>query len=148
MRPSCFLVKMKAMELDEAREFIRKNHHAVFSAFRPDGTPQMSPVLVAVDSAGHVLVSSRETAYKVKQVRRDPRVSLCVLTNKFFGDWIQVEGEATVVSLPEAMDGLVDYYRRINGEHNDWNDYRAAMGREKRVLVRISLRRAGPDRKG
>lgn len=139
---------MKTMDLDDAREFIRKNHRAIFTALRSDGTPQMSPVLAAVDDEGHVIVSTRETAYKVKQVSRDPRVSLCVLNDGFFGSWIQVDGEAVVVPLPEAMDGLVDYYRRISGEHPDWDDYRAGMEREKRVLLRITLHRAGPDRTG
>jgi len=108
----------------------------------------MSPVTVNVDADGMVVVSSRQTAYKVRNLRRDPRVWICVLPDAFFGRWIQVEGTATVVDLPEAMEGLVDYYRRTSGEHPDWADYRAAMNREQRVLVRIDIKRAGPDRAG
>jgi PPOX class probable F420-dependent enzyme len=139
---------MKTMDLDQAREVLRSQHRAVFCALKSDGTPSMSPVVVALDENGDALVSTRETAYKTKQVRRDPRVSLCVLPDSFFGRWIQVNGTATVVPLPEAMDLLVSYYRTISGEHPDWNEYRAAMERERRVVLRISLVSAGPDKTG
>jgi PPOX class probable F420-dependent enzyme len=85
---------------------------------------------------------------KVRNLRVRPRAWLCVMNDQFFGPWVQVEGPAEVVSLPEAMDGLVDYYRRASGEHPDWEDYRAAMVRERRVLVRVTIERAGPDRSG
>jgi PPOX class probable F420-dependent enzyme len=136
------------MDLDQAREIVRTQHRAVLAAMRADGTPQMSPVLAAVDDEGRVLISTRETAYKVRQLRRDPRVWLCVLPDQFFGRWIQVDGTAEVVSLPDAMDGLVDYYRRISGEHENWKDYRAAMRTDRRVLIRVALHAAGPDRTG
>ncbi len=136
------------MDLDEARDVIRQQSRAVLATLRSDGTPQMSPVLVAVDEAGNVLVSTRETALKVRNLRRDPRSWLCVLPDGFFGRWIQVEGRTEIVSLPDAMEGLVDYYRRVSGEHDDWDDYRAAMERERRVLLRLELLRAGPDRAG
>jgi PPOX class probable F420-dependent enzyme len=108
----------------------------------------MSPILIGVDEAGRAIVSSRETAYKVRNLRRDPRVSVCVFTNQFFGEWIQIYGRAEILSLPEAMEPLVAYYRTVVGEHEDWEDYRAAMVREKRVLIRITLEQAGPDRHG
>ncbi len=95
-----------------------------------------------------MVVSTRETAYKTKNLLRDPRVSLCVFPDGFFGEWVQVDGTATVVRLPEALDGLVDYYRGVAGEHPDWDDYRNAMVREHRVLVRIELERAGPKKSG
>jgi PPOX class probable F420-dependent enzyme len=136
------------MELDDAREFIRDHHHAVMVTRRRDGNPQLSPVTCGVDDEGLVVVSTRETAMKTKNLRRDPSVSLCVVSDGFYGEWVQVDGRATVVSLPEAMDGLVHYYRSISGEHPDWDDYRSAMERERRVLVRIALDRAGPDRSG
>jgi len=136
------------MDLDNAREIIREQHRAVLATIRDDGTPQMSPVLVGVDDDGRVLVSTRETAVKVRNLRRDQRLWLCVLPDGFFGSWIQVEGRAEIVSLPDAMDGLVDYYRRLMGEHKNWDDYRAAMQRERRVLLRVTLDRAGPDRSG
>jgi PPOX class probable F420-dependent enzyme len=136
------------MDLDKAREVIREQHRAVLATIREDGTPQMSPVLVAIDDDGRALVSTRETALKVRNLRRDERLWLCVLPDGFFGRWIQVQGRAEIVPLPDAMDGLVDYYRRISGEHENWDEYRQAMQTERRVLLRVALERAGPDRAG
>jgi PPOX class probable F420-dependent enzyme len=136
------------MDLDDARAVIREQHHAVLATVRRDGTPQLSPVAATVDADGRVVVSSRETAVKTKNVRRDPRAWLCVFPDGFFGRWVQVEGNVDVASLPEAMDGLVEYYRSVAGEHDDWDDYRAAMEREQRVLIRLELTRAGPDVSG
>src|ERR671935_158446 len=102
------------MDLDEAREVVREQHRAVLATIRADGTPAMSPVLLA----------------------------------GFFGRWVQVEGRVEIISLPDAMDGLVDYYRRISGEHDDWDEYRAAMVRDRRVLLRVTVGRAGPNRQG
>jgi PPOX class probable F420-dependent enzyme len=136
------------MDLNEARAVIAEQHHAVLATMRRDGTPQMSPVGATVDGQGRVVVSSRQTAFKVRNLRRDPRAWLCVLSNGFYGRWIQVGGSVRIVELPEAMDALVDYYRRMSGEHPDWGDYRAAMQRERRVLLQIELTSAGPDREG
>jgi len=136
------------MKIDEARVFLKPHHRAVLATYRQDGNVQMSPVLVGVDEAGQVIMSTRETAYKTRNMRRDPRVSICVFTDEFFGDWIQIDGEAEVISLPSALEGLVKYYRTVVGEHPDWEDYRAAMVREQRVLVRINIKRAGPERHG
>ena len=136
------------MELDAARDFIREHHRAVMATRRADGAPQMSIVAANVDADGRVIVSTRETAMKTQHLRRDPRVSLCVLSDGFFGDWIQIDGRAEVVSLPDAMEHLVEYYRSTSGEHPDWDDYRAAMVRDQRVIVRITPERAGPDRAG
>ena len=136
------------MDLETAREFIRNNHRAVITTRRANGDPQMSPVVCGVDTDGRVAVSTRETALKSKNLRRDPRVSLCVMNDGFFGDWLQVDGRAEIVSLPEAMELLVEYYRSLAGEHPDWDEYRAAMERERRVLVRVEPERAGPDLSG
>lgn len=136
------------MDLERAREFMRAHHRAVLSTVRSDGLPQLTPVTVGVDDAGRVLISTRETAIKTKNLARDPRASLCVMQDQYFGEWIQAEGTAEVIHLPEAMDLLVDYYRRVSGEHPDWDDYRQAMVRDQRVIVAITLTRAGPDRSG
>jgi PPOX class probable F420-dependent enzyme len=136
------------VEIQRALEFIAGNHRAVLGTYHRDGRMQLSPVTVAVDQAGRVVISTRETAYKTKNLRRDPRAVLCVLNDGFFGEWIQVEGEADVLALPEAMQPLIDYYRSISGEHPDWDDYRAAMERDRRVLVRLTVTRAGPDLQG
>jgi len=136
------------MDIDEARAVLRTQHRAVLATRRPDGEPAMTPVLANVDDAGRVVISTRETAYKVRNLRRDPRASVCVLPDGFFGNWVQIDGTATIVELPDAMEGLVDYYRRTSGEHPDWDDYRTAMVREQRVLIRIDIERAGPDAAG
>ena len=136
------------MDVSTAREFLREHHRAVLVSFRADGRPQTSPVTVAVDDDGLAVISTRETAMKVHNLRRDPRASLCVLSDEFFGPWVQVDGTVDIVPLPEAMVGLVDYYRRVSGEHPDWDDYRAAMERERRVLLRLTIERAGPSRSG
>lgn len=136
------------MDLDQARDFIRGNHRAVLASRRRDGTAQLSPVLVNLDDEGRAIISSRETAIKVKNLRRDPSAQLCVMNHGFFGAWIAADGTAEVLSLPEAMDPLIDYYKRFPDENPDWDDYRARMQREKRVLIRIEIQRAGPDRQG
>lgn len=136
------------MDLDRARAFIGNHHHAVLATRTRGGGIQQSPVLVGVDGDGQLVISSRETAFKTKNLRRDPWAQLCVFTNGFFGDWVVVEGVADILSLPDAMEPLVDYYRRLAGEHSDWEDYRDTMRREKRVLIRVEPRQAGPDRQG
>jgi PPOX class probable F420-dependent enzyme len=136
------------MEISEALDFVRANHHAVLATMRRDGRPQLTPVAVGVDRDGMVLISTRETAMKTKNLERDPWCSLCVLNDGFYGPFVQIEGRAEVVRLPEAMDGLVEYYRGISGEHPDWDDYRAAMERDRRVLVRVRPDRVGPNRSG
>jgi len=110
-----------------------------------DGRPQTSPVVCAVDDDGRLTVSTRETAAKVRNLLRDPRVTLCVISDAFYGDWVQIDGEAEIVRLPEAMEPLIDYYRSISGEHPDWDEYREAMERDRRVVVRVTITRAGPD---
>jgi PPOX class probable F420-dependent enzyme len=136
------------MDLDRARDFVRANHRGVLATRRPDGGIQQTPVLATVDAEGRVVISTRETAYKTRYLRRDPWAQVCVFTNRFFGEWIVVEGSAEVVSLPEAMEPLIEYYKSFPGENPDWDDYRERMRRERRVLVRITLERAGPDRRG
>ncbi len=135
------------MDRAAALAFITQHHRAVLATTRADGNPQLSLVAAGViDEA--VVVSTRETAMKAKNLRRRPRASLIVFSDNFYGDWVQVEGPVEVVPLPQAMDGLVAYYRQVAGEHPDWDDYRAAMERDRRVLVRITIERAGPNRMG
>jgi PPOX class probable F420-dependent enzyme len=136
------------MDIPSAIEFARTNHRAVLATLRRDGNPQLTPVAVTADPAGALIISSRQTAAKVKNLRRDSRISLCLMNDGFYGEFAQVEGTATIVDLPEAMDGLVDYYRSISGEHPDWDDYRAAMEREQRVLIKVEPTRAGPTYSG
>jgi PPOX class probable F420-dependent enzyme len=139
---------MMSVDIEAALRFVAENHHAVLATRRRDGAPQLSLVAAGVDGEGRVVISTRETAVKARNARRDPRVSLCAFSDGFFGPWAQIDGAAEIVSLPAAMDGLIDYYRRISGEHPDWDDYRDAMQREKRVLLRITPERAGPTISG
>jgi PPOX class probable F420-dependent enzyme len=137
------------MDVAEALEFFRTNHKAIFGVRRKDGGIALTPVGVTVDKDDKLVVSTRETAVKAKNVRREQFAFVCGITDKFWADeFVQAEGEVEVVSLPDAMDGLVDYYRSISGEHPDWDDYRAAMEREQRCLLRMSITRVGPNVSG
>jgi PPOX class probable F420-dependent enzyme len=139
------------MDPTAALAFVADNHRAVLATSRADGNPQLSLVVAAVQGDGEdrrVVISTRETAIKTKNLRRRPRASLIVFSDSFYGDSVQIEGPVEVVSLPEAMEGLVAYYRQISGEHPDWDEYRAAMEHDRRVLLRITVERAGPDRVG
>ena len=130
------------MTPDEAGDFLRAQHRGVLSTFRSDGRPQLSPVGAGLDAEGRVIVSTSETTAKARNLRRDPRVTLCAFTEQFYGRWVQVEGTAEIVERPEAVELLVDYYRRLSGEHPDWDDYRRAMEDDERVLVRFRIERA------
>jgi PPOX class probable F420-dependent enzyme len=136
------------VDAEHVREFVRHNHHAVLATFRRDGRPQLSPVTAVIDAEGRVVISSREPAMKVRNIRRDPRVSLVALNDGFYGEWYQLEGTAEIVEQPEALDLLDDYYRRAAGEHPDWAEYREAMIRDERVVIRFAIDRAGPNVEG
>ena len=136
------------MDLQRAREFLHEHHRGVLATRRSGGGIQQSPVIAAVDGEGRVVISSRETAYKVHNLRRDPWTQLCAFPDLFFGEWIYAEGGAEILSLPEAMEPLIDYYKRFPGENPDWDEYRARMESERRVLIRIELSAAGPDLQG
>lgn len=136
------------MDTKAVIEFLRAHHHAVLATTRASGDAQLSPVVAVADDAGRVLISTRETAMKTRNVRRRPRASLCVLPDGFFGEWMQITGPVEVVSLPDAMELLVDYYRRASGEHADWNEYRAAMVQERRCILRLTPESVGPTISG
>src|SRR3954453_20365676 len=136
------------MDIPEALEFVRRHHHAVLATTRADGTPQLSPVAAAVDADGRVVVSSREAAVKTRNLRRDPRAFVCVFTDRFFGGWVQVNGTTEVLSLPVALEPLVEYSRSVAGQPSDWDECRAGMRSEHRVLLRIPPVAAGPTRRG
>ncbi|MGK5113765.1 MULTISPECIES: PPOX class F420-dependent oxidoreductase [unclassified Geodermatophilus] len=125
-------------------EFLRPRHRAVLVTRRADGGVQLSPVTCGLDAAGRVVVSTYPQRAKVANARRDPAVSLCVLSDDFDGPWVQVDGQAEVLDLPEALEPLVEYFRSISGEHPDWDEYRAAMTRQGKSLLRITVERWGP----
>jgi PPOX class probable F420-dependent enzyme len=137
------------MDLDTARELIRTQHRGVLATLRADGTPSMTPITANVDDEGRVIISTRQTAYKVRNIRRNPAGFLCVFPDTFYGGtWVQVDGEFEIIELPDAMELLVDYYRRTAGEHPDWDDYRAAMVRDQRLLLRMTITRVSPNNLG
>lgn len=125
-------------------EFLRPRHHAVLTTRRSSGDVQVSPVTCGVDSQGRVVVSTYPERAKAANARRDPRVSLCVLSDDFGGAWVQVDGTAEVIDLPDSVEPLVDYYRSIAGEHPDWAEYREAMVRQGKSLIRVTIERWGP----
>jgi PPOX class probable F420-dependent enzyme len=131
-------------DLPELLEFLRPRHRGLLSTVRADGRPQLSPVTCGVDAEGRIVVSTYPERVKARNVRRDDRVSMCVLSDEWNGPYVQVDGTAEVLDMPEALDGLVEYYRCISGEHPDWDDYRAAMKRQGKSLIRITIDRWGP----
>ncbi|HCB06852.1 MAG TPA: PPOX class F420-dependent oxidoreductase [Nocardioides sp.] len=135
---------------DELLDFVRTRHHLMLVTTRRDGRPQLSPVTGGVDAAGRIVVSTYPDRAKVTNLRRDPRASVMVLSEEWSDAWVQVDGTAEVLDMPsqEAEDGLVDYYRCISGEHPDWDEYRAAMHRQGKSLIRITPERWGPVARG
>ncbi|MCU1667275.1 MAG: putative Pyridoxamine 5-phosphate oxidase [Blastococcus sp.] len=132
------------VDRDALVEFLRPRHHAVLLTRRRDGGAQLSPVTCGVDEEGRIVVSTYSQRAKVANARREPAVSLCVLSDDWDGPWVQVDGRAEVLDLPEALEPLVDYYRAISGEHPDWDDYRAAMTRQGKSLLRVTVSGWGP----
>ena len=130
--------------LDELLAFLRPRHHALLLTRRRDGSAQLSPVSAGVDDRGRVVIATYPQRAKTLNARRDPQVSLCWLSDDWDGAWVQVDGTAEVLDLPEAADAFVDYYRSIAGEHPDWDDYRAAMVRQGKSLLRVTIVRWGP----
>ncbi|MGI5162029.1 PPOX class F420-dependent oxidoreductase [Microbispora sp. CA-102843] len=129
---------------EQLLDFIRDRHRAILITTRRDGGPQASPVSCGVDAEGRIVVSTYPERAKTRNARRDPRASVVVLSDDFDGPWVQVDGTAEVLDLPEALEPLVDYYRSISGEHPDWEEYRAAMVRQGKSLVRITPESWGP----
>ena len=136
------------MDIAEAIAFTATNHRGILSTRRRDGRPQLTPIAVAPGVPGTVVISTRETAMKAKNVARDPKVSICVVTDAWYGPHVQLDGTAEILRLPDAMEPLVEYYRAVAGEHPDWDDYRAAMERERRVLLVVTVTDAGPNAAG
>ena len=130
-------------EIDDAIAFVRDHRRAVVATARPGGGIELTPAILAVDDDGTVLMSSREGVAKVENIRREGRAKFLVIDEERFGRSIQLEGEATVISMPDALPALEGYYRRAAGEHPDWGEYRAAMEAEQRVIVRVTVDRAG-----
>ena len=132
------------VDRDGLLEFVRPRHHVILVTRRSDGDPQVSPVSAGVDDAGRIVVSTYPERAKVANLRRDPRATALVLSDEWNGPWVQVDGTVEVIDLPEAVEPLVDYYRSISGEHPDWDEYREAMVRQGKSLLRLTPTRWGP----
>jgi PPOX class probable F420-dependent enzyme len=129
---------------EELAEFLRPRHRALLVTTRRDGTPQLSPVTCGLDGQGRVLVSTYPERAKTRNARRDPQVSVCVLSDEWDGPYVQVDGDAEVLDMPAALEPLVEYFRVISGEHPDWDEYRDAMRRQGKSLIRVAPTRWGP----
>ena len=134
----------RTVDRDELLEFIRPRHHGILLTTRADGTPQGSPVTMGVDDSGRIVVSTYPERAKARNARRDPRAGMLVLSDDFGGAWVQVDGTAEVIDIPDSVEPLVEYYRSISGEHPDWDEYRQAMRDQGKSLIRITIDRWGP----
>ncbi|MFJ9554661.1 PPOX class F420-dependent oxidoreductase [Nocardiopsis sp. NPDC101807] len=132
------------VDLDGLLEFARPRHQGLLITRRADGGPQASPVTCGVDTEGRIVVSTYPERAKARNAGRDPKVSIVVLSEDFDGPWVQIDGDAEVIDGEEAVEPLVEYFRVISGEHPDWDEYREAMRRQGKALVRITPRRWGP----
>ncbi len=132
------------VEVDGLLEFVRPRHHGILLTARADGSPQASPVTCGVDPQGRLVISTYPQRAKTSNVRRSGSASLVVLSDDFGGPWVQVDGAAEVLDMPDAVEPLVDYFRGISGEHPDWDEYREAMQRQNKSLIRITPTRWGP----
>ncbi|WP_306212523.1 PPOX class F420-dependent oxidoreductase [Actinoplanes sp. RD1] len=128
----------------ELLDFVRPRHHAILMTTRRDGRPQASPNTCGVDAEGRIVISTYPERAKALNIRRNPQVSVCVLSDDFGGAWVQVDGTAEVVDLPDSVEPLVEYFRVISGEHPDWDEYRQAMRDQGKSLIRITVDRWGP----
>jgi len=143
------MVEFAPMDISTATDFLARHHWGVLTTRRKEGSLQMSPVTVGIDPNGRAIISSRETAYKVNNLRRDPRAALCAFTTSFHGEgWVQVNGSAEIISLPDAMNSLAYLQQQVYGEHKSWPEFRARMVRERRVIIRFAIESVAPLRRG
>ncbi|MFF7608840.1 TIGR03618 family F420-dependent PPOX class oxidoreductase [Streptomyces parvulus] len=132
------------VSLDELLDFVRPRHRAILLTRRADGSPQASPLTCGVDDSGRIVVSTYPERAKTRNARRDPRVGLVVLSDEWNGPWVQIDGPAEVIDSPDSVEPLVEYFRNISGEHPDWDEYRQAMVRQGKSIIRITPERWGP----
>jgi PPOX class probable F420-dependent enzyme len=129
-------------------EFLRTRHQGVLATTRRDGRPQLSPVTCGLNRDNRIVISTYPERAKAINARRNPAVSICVISPGWSDPWVQVDGVAKVLDLPEALEPLVEYYRCISGEHPDWDEYRDAMQRQGKCLIEIDIERWGPIARG
>ena len=134
------------MDIADAQKFLQQNHRACIAVRQPDGWPQMTFVSPGIDAGGRVIITSRGWTYKVKHLRRDPRVSLLVFGEQYSGSkFVQIHGRAEIIELPDAMETLIYWYKQVRGEHKNWEEYKKQMVDEKRVIIRVVIEKVGPQ---
>ncbi|MWA12201.1 PPOX class F420-dependent oxidoreductase [Streptomyces sp. BA2] len=133
-----------AVSLEELLDFVRPRHRAILLTARADGAPQGSPLTCGVDDAGRIVVSTYPERAKTRNAKRNPRVSIIVLSDEWNGPWVQIDGTAEVIDSPASVEPLVEYFRNISGEHPDWDEYREAMVKQGKSIIRITPERWGP----
>ena len=132
------------VELAELLDFVRPRHRGVLLTRRADGGPQASPLTLGVDDSGRLVMSTYPERAKTRNAKRDERVTVLVLSDEWDGPWVQVDGTAEVLDAPDSVEPLVEYFRNISGEHPDWDEYRAAMVKQGKSLIRVTPERWGP----
>jgi PPOX class probable F420-dependent enzyme len=136
------------MDIADAQEFLKHNHHGVLVARKRDGSLQMTLVSPVIGDDGRVTITARESTYKVKNIRRNPQVSLLVYGEKFNGsNYIQVDGKAEVIAQPQAMDIVLDWHRQIRGEPASWDEIRKKTLAEGRIAIRLTIEKVGPQKR-
>ncbi|MGA9277381.1 PPOX class F420-dependent oxidoreductase [Ilumatobacter sp.] len=145
---SKYVATNRHVDRAELNEFVRPRHRGVLLTRRADGWPQASLVTMGLDDEGRVLVSSYPERAKIHNLRRDSNASIIVMSDEFNGEWVQIDGTAEVIDLPDALDGLCDYFRVISGEHPDWDEYREAMDAQGKCLIQLTPERWGPVAQG
>jgi PPOX class probable F420-dependent enzyme len=143
-----YVATNRRVDRTELDEFVRSRHRGVLLTTRRDGRPQTSLVTMGLGGDGSALVATYPERSKVHNVRRNPLASIVVMSDEFNGEWVQLDGRAEVVDLPEAVEGLVEYFRVISGEHDDWDEYRQAMADQGKCLIRLTVEDWGPIAKG
>ncbi|MFI0241717.1 PPOX class F420-dependent oxidoreductase [Streptomyces sp. NPDC016845] len=132
------------VSLDGLLDFVRPRHRALLITARADGTPQASPLTCGVDDSGRIVMSTYPERAKTRNAKRNPRVSVLVLSDEWNGPWVQVDGAAEVIDAPDSVEPLVEYFRNISGEHPDWDEYRAAMVEQGKSIIRVTPEKWGP----
>lgn len=143
-----YIATNRYVDRPELNDFVQPRHHGVLITARRDGRPQTSLVTMGLTDDGAVVISSYPERAKVTNIRRNPAVAVVVMSDDFGGEWVHLDGTATIIDLPDAVEPLVEYFRVISGEHPDWDEYRQAMVDQGKCLIRVSIDSWGPISKG
>jgi PPOX class probable F420-dependent enzyme len=129
------------IDLDRARRFLKSRHQGILATIRRDGRPQLSNILYVLDDDGRIKISVTHTRAKTRNLRRDGRATLHVQGRDAY-EYLVVDGTVQLIEGDGLGEKLRDYYRKARGEHPDWDEYDAAMIKEERLLLDLSIDRA------